>query len=387
MKTSPLILASLLVAVIAAPTAAHAAPGWVNGPSTFHSGTCSVGPAQTEAFAGYWNDPADPVTTGDITYIHVLARNLTCFDGVSIEMFLPPGASLAISPANPVFCRYEKANGDVMPINCRQTPIVGPNNGFLFVYTGTTAEAASLAPGQSLDIRVPVLVERELTGTTADSFGGRVHNVWALPPLPVKPMTVLYAPAFGAASTSSITPTSATANFGMTNFYAAGSTSIEYGQTQAFGSTTSATAVGAGYGINGTQPLSGLAPNATYYWRVRFQKTGGGVFVGPTQQFNTASLSVTISLAGNGWGRVISNWPGIDCGEGHTQCTATVPYGATITLTPLSSLPTTFLGWTGACTGAGLCRITVNSSLTVGATFGYYFHTPPIELPPGGPRR
>ncbi|GEM_PF-6776454 len=386
MKTSPLILSSLLVA-IAIPSTAHAAPGWVNGTPTVISGTCSVGAAQTEGIAGYWNDPSDPVTTGDITYIHVLARNLTCFDGVSIEMFLPPGASLAISPTNPVICRHEKATGEVMPINCRQSALVGPNNGFFFVYTGTTPEAAGLAPGQSLDIRVPVIVERELTGTTADSFGGLVHNTWAAPMLPVKPMTVLYAPAFGAASASSITPTSATVSFGMTNFYAAGSTSIEYGTTQALGATTGATAVGTGYGINGTQPLSGLAPNSIYYWRVRFQKTGGGVFVGPIQQFTTGSLTVTISLAGNGRGRVISNWPGIDCGEGYTQCTATIPYGATITLTPLSSLPTTFLGWGGACTGSGLCRITVNSSLTVSATFGYYFQAPPVELPPGGPRR
>lgn len=383
MKTSPLILASLLVAVIAAPTAAHAAPGWVNGPSTFHSGTCSVGPAQTEAFAGYWNDPTDPVTTGDITYIHVLARNLTCFDGVSIEMFLPPGASLAISPANPVFCRHEKATGELMPINCRQTPIVGPNNGFFFVYTGTTPEAAGLAPGQSLDIRVPVLLERELTGTTADSFGGRVHNMWALPPLPVKPMTVLYAPQFTSQSATNITATSATAAFSMTNFYAAGSTTIEYGTTPQLGSSTSPVNVGTGYGINGTQPLGGLTPNSIYYWRVRFNKTGGGSFYGPTQQFTTSSIGVTISLRGNGMGRVISNWPGIDCGEGHTQCTATIPYGATITLTPLSTLPTVFTGWGGACSGTGLCRLYVTSNMNVTATFDYGTGTPlPGDPPP-----
>jgi uncharacterized repeat protein (TIGR02543 family) len=79
-------------------------------------------------------------------------------------------------------------------------------------------------------------------------------------------------------------------------------------------------------------------------------------------------VSVTVTLAGNGSGRVTSDPTGIDCGG---TCEASFPAGTPITL---SAAPTdansTFTGWTGgSCTGTGSCVVTPTDSVTVTATF------------------
>ena len=83
-----------------------------------------------------------------------------------------------------------------------------------------------------------------------------------------------------------------------------------------------------------------------------------------TATFDTATLSVT--RAGLGAGTVTSTAPGIDCG---LDCSESYLPGTTVTLTAAPSAGGTFSGWSGACSGAGPCVLTMSTDLSVVATF------------------
>lgn len=91
-----------------------------------------------------------------------------------------------------------------------------------------------------------------------------------------------------------------------------------------------------------------------------------------TATFDTASAFYTLSvtLAGDGVGNVSSVPPGIDCGDGGTDCRA--PYGAdsVVVLTAQAGGGSTFTGWGGACSGNTLtCTVTMDADHEVSATF------------------
>lgn len=85
-----------------------------------------------------------------------------------------------------------------------------------------------------------------------------------------------------------------------------------------------------------------------------------------TAEFAVAQRMVTVTLPGNGQGIVTSNVGGIACPG---TCNVTVAHGTAMTLSATATMPSTFTGWSGACTGMGSCAITVNGDVTVGATF------------------
>ena len=85
-----------------------------------------------------------------------------------------------------------------------------------------------------------------------------------------------------------------------------------------------------------------------------------------TASFVEPTLSVTVA----GSGTVSSAPTGITC---PTTCTAAFPAGTKVTLTPKAASTSVFSSWTGGgCTGTAACTITLNSSQTVGATFGNF---------------
>ena len=105
---------------------------------------------------------------------------------------------------------------------------------------------------------------------------------------------------------------------------------------------------------------------------------GAGTCVVSTTATVTATFSaipppitVTVNKNGTGPGTVTSNPTGIDCGG---DCIGTYSGGTTVRLTPRPTAGSIFAGWSGGCTGTGICQVA--STVTVTATFNV--------LPPPG---
>ena len=76
--------------------------------------------------------------------------------------------------------------------------------------------------------------------------------------------------------------------------------------------------------------------------------------------------SLTVSRSGNGSGSVTSSPAGIDCGA---ACSAQFDDGTSVTLTPVADPGSHFTGWSGDCTGADACALTMNANHFVTASF------------------
>lgn len=76
--------------------------------------------------------------------------------------------------------------------------------------------------------------------------------------------------------------------------------------------------------------------------------------------------SLTVTLLGEGAGRVTSTPAGIDCG---TVCTAPFQRDQTVSLTAQPEAGSFFLGWSGNCFGPGTCDVSMSQERQVGAIF------------------
>ncbi|MBI1809726.1 MAG: hypothetical protein HYR75_07500, partial [Gemmatimonadetes bacterium] len=77
-------------------------------------------------------------------------------------------------------------------------------------------------------------------------------------------------------------------------------------------------------------------------------------------------VTLTVTRAGAGTGRVASDVTGVDCGA---TCAADFPVGTTVTLTATADAGSAFDGWSGACSGTGSCVVTMDAAKAVTATF------------------
>ena len=86
----------------------------------------------------------------------------------------------------------------------------------------------------------------------------------------------------------------------------------------------------------------------------------------PVDVVDSGGIILTVSKSGTGSGTVTSNPAGINCG---TTCSYAFAYNTMVTLmaTPIS--PSTFVGWSGGCSGMDTCSVTMNAAQSVTATF------------------
>ena len=85
-----------------------------------------------------------------------------------------------------------------------------------------------------------------------------------------------------------------------------------------------------------------------------------------TATFELIRYPVTVYKVGAGSGAVTSRPAGITCG---ITCTAEFAQHAVVELHAIGIPGTTFDGWSGACSGAGHCAVTVDATRSVTATF------------------
>jgi hypothetical protein len=77
--------------------------------------------------------------------------------------------------------------------------------------------------------------------------------------------------------------------------------------------------------------------------------------------------TLTVAKAGTGQGNVASKPAGkIDCGA---TCSSSFSAGTKVTLVATAASGSDFAGWSGACAGTGLCKVTLNEAREVTASF------------------
>lgn len=81
---------------------------------------------------------------------------------------------------------------------------------------------------------------------------------------------------------------------------------------------------------------------------------------------STTAYTLTVTKSGTGSGTVTSSPAGISCG---TDCSENYASGTSVTLTASASSGSTFGGWSGDCTGASTCAITMSQARSVTAPF------------------
>ena len=117
-------------------------------------------------------------------------------------------------------------------------------------------------------------------------------------------------------------------------------------------------------GFNSVTFVDTSLPDATFFcYRVRAFNAGG------TSGFSNtagATTKATLTISKAGTGTVTSAPVGINCG---TTCALLFDANSTVALTATAGAGFTFSAWSGACTGAGACNVTMDAAKGVTATF------------------
>lgn len=364
-------------------TNAQAAPGFVDGNVVSVSQTCPITnltPVASNNFVGFYADPSVPYPkTGDVGYVRAVGSNVSpcANDVIGFDFFLPDGATLAIDGTNRVRCYAIKFTTPTQVIDftdnppgfqggCSQTPSTGTSGGLFFGY-------AKIAPGWQVDIRVPVRYNKQLLGSggpTSHRLIAVANTTWGTA-IPFVAVTVFYQASFQNLQSSGVGATTATLGVNLFSYFKGGQLYVDYGTTNAFGSSTPpATVPNTALNFPSVSTnLTGLSPNTTYFWRYRFV-TDAGTFNSSTQTFTTSTaptFALTVNKNGTGSGTVTSSPSGINCG---VACSASFAQGTTVTLTATPASGSVFAGWSGAgCSGTGSCTVTMSAAQSVTATF------------------
>jgi hypothetical protein len=118
-----------------------------------------------------------------------------------------------------------------------------------------------------------------------------------------------------------------------------------------------------------TYQIQNLTEGKTYFFTVTDYTTAlveSGNSMEVSKAIPISQYALTVAKSGTGSGTVSSSPAGISCGA---TCSGSFASGTSVTLTASPDPSSTFSGWSGACTGTGVCTVTVNSALNVTAAF------------------
>src|SRR5262245_58134008 len=84
----------------------------------------------------------------------------------------------------------------------------------------------------------------------------------------------------------------------------------------------------------------------------------------------TTVAALTLTVSGSGTGNVTSAPAGLSCGA---SCSVSFAAGTSVALTATAAAGSVFAGWSGACTGSGLCTVVMGQARAVTARFNRVF--------------
>jgi len=93
------------------------------------------------------------------------------------------------------------------------------------------------------------------------------------------------------------------------------------------------------------------------------------------------SVQLSVQASGNGAGTISSSPAGINCGP---TCSASFRSGTRVTLTATPAAGSTFVGWSGACSGTASCVMTLNGNTSASATFSVPAAQPVLSVTRAG---
>ncbi len=94
--------------------------------------------------------------------------------------------------------------------------------------------------------------------------------------------------------------------------------------------------------------------------------SGGGFSYERSTSVTSAPTNYLLSVNTVGSGSVISSPPGINCGS---TCSASFSSGSSVTLAATPASGFAFTGWSGSCTGTGVCTVSMSAAKNLTATF------------------
>ncbi|PYN52004.1 MAG: hypothetical protein DMD94_23885 [Candidatus Rokuibacteriota bacterium] len=119
---------------------------------------------------------------------------------------------------------------------------------------------------------------------------------------------------------------------------------------------------------------TGLAPATIYVYRARACNVVGcsdySNEVATATPAPSVAFTLSVTVKGSAAGAVTSSPAGISCAS---TCSASFTSGTVVTLTAAPGSQARFKGWSGACSGASLCTVTLNNARSVAATFSVIF--------------
>src|SRR5436309_2570053 len=119
---------------------------------------------------------------------------------------------------------------------------------------------------------------------------------------------------------------------------------------------------------------TGLAPATIYVYRARACNVVGcsdySNEVTTATPAPSVAFTLSVTVKGSAAGAVTSSPAGISCAS---TCSASFTSGTVVTLTAAPGSQARFKGWSGACSGASLCTVTLNDARSVAATFSVIF--------------
>ena len=130
---------------------------------------------------------------------------------------------------------------------------------------------------------------------------------------------------------------------------------------------------------DGHDPVAGLVLDASgnLYGTAEFGGVSGMGTVFKINPLGPQNFPLTVAFFGSG--TVTDSALGIDCSS---LCGPFFAPGTMVTLTAAPATGSTFLGWSGGCSGNGMCSLTINSAQSVGATFNSDFSLSASALTP-----